>query len=151
MEQVIYEDRPNTDIWMKLVIALPSAVLIISALMIISTNLQEAIYMFIASACILLVLNYIVIPAGYIIYDSKISIRFRGPLAFNMPFSTIKTLRRARALSFGINLPTSISAANALEIVRKKRMAVVITPGDKQAFLANFEKAFKEWQTYGGK
>lgn len=148
MEQVIYEDKPQTDIWLKLIVVLPSIILVISAILIMGTNLMEGIYMLCAAAVIGLILYFMVIPVAYIIYDNKISIRFRGPLAFNMPFSTVKSVRQARWSTFGVNLPTCMSISRAIEIVRNKRMAVTITPEDKQAFITNFENVFREWQKY---
>jgi hypothetical protein len=151
MEQVIYEDKPHTDIWIKLIVLLPSIILVFSALMIMGTNLQEGICMLGVAVVTWLILNFMVIPTRYVIYDSKISIRFNSPFSFSMPFATIKAVRQASWSTFGVNLPTNLSPSNAIEILRKRRMAVTITPGDKQAFITNFENAFKEWQKYQGK
>jgi hypothetical protein len=148
MEQVIYEDKPRTDTWIKSVVWLPSIILAVTAVPLMNKSLEAGIYMLCAAVALGLVINFLVIPTGYVIYANKIAIRFRGPLAFNMPFSTVVGIRRSRCSTIGINLPTNMSQSNAVEIVRKRRMAVNITPGDKQAFITNFENAYKEWQKY---
>jgi len=155
MEHVIYEDKPHTDTWMKLILALPVIIVIGSAIPLIVLGRREEINQAftVLGACLLLVLliDFLVVPRAYVVCDSRITIRFRGPLAFHIPFSTVKGLRRASYLSFGISLPTSMSPSNIIEITRKRRMSVIITPGDRQSFITNFENAFKEWQQYGAK
>ena len=89
-----------------------------------------------------------IIPKKYCVLEDKIKIIFRGPLEFNIPFSTIIIVRPTRWSTVGINLPTNLSVANALEIIRRKRMAVTITPVDKDKFIDNFEKAFHNWKAY---
>jgi len=148
MEQVIYEDKPRTDTWVRSVVWLPSIILAVTAVPLMNKSLEAGIYMLCAAVAIGLALNFLVIPTGYAIYNDKISVRFRGTLSFDMPFSTIVGVRRARWSTFGVNLPTNMSQANAVEIVRKRRLAVTITPADKQAFVTNFEQVFKEWQKY---
>jgi hypothetical protein len=39
-----------------------------------------------------------------------------------------------------------MSQSSALEIARKRRMPVNITPADRQAFVSNFDKAFNDWK-----
>jgi hypothetical protein len=148
MEQVIYEDKPRTDTWIRSIVWLPSIILAVTAVPLMNTSLEAGIYMLCAAAAAGLILNFLVIPTGYAIYNDKISVRFRGPLSFNMPFSTVVGVRRSRWSTIGVNLPTNMSQASAVEIVRKRRLAVTITPGDKEAFITNFENVFKEWQKY---
>jgi hypothetical protein len=94
---------------------------------------------------------YLLIPSKLSVLDSAIRIGFRMPFAFLIPFNTVVTLRPARWSTIGVNLPSNMSQSNAIEIVRKNRLAVTITPSDKEAFLAVFDKAMKEWKTYPGK
>ena len=146
MEQVIYEDKPRTDTWIKSVVWLPSIILAITAVPLLNKSLEAGIYMLCAAVAAGLILNYLFIPVAYVVYNDKIAIRFRGPFSFNMPFSTVVGIRRSRCSAIGINLPTNMSQSDAVEIVRKRRLSVNITPGDKQAFISNFENVFKEWQ-----
>lgn len=151
MEQIVYEDKTQTDIWIRLIISLPSVTMFASALLVLEAAPQEGIYMLAASILLWLLLYFMVIPCKYVIYKGRIVIGFRGPFSFNIPFSTVKGLRRDVTLSMGINLPTRISSANAIQIVRKKQMNIMITPSDINAFLKGFDKAYSEWQKYGGK
>jgi len=105
----------------------------------------------ITMALVMGILLYLIIPSKLIILDSAIRIGFRVPLAFLIPFSTVVTVRPSRRSTIGINLPSNMSQSKAVEIVRKSRLTVTITPLDKEAFLTNFDKAFKEWKMYEGR
>jgi hypothetical protein len=149
MDYVIYEDKPRTDIWLKLVFVLPSAALLISALILLKTDPGGALYFIygVAGTALLMGSLYILIlPTRYNILNDKIKIQFRGPLSFNIPFDTIAGVRDARWSTVGVNFPTNMSQAAVLEIVRKGRMPVTITPSDKQAFIQSFQKAFEDWK-----
>jgi hypothetical protein len=148
MQQVIYEDKPRTDTWIRSIVWLPSVILAATAVPLMSKSLEAGIYTLCAAAAVGLALNFLVIPTGYVIYNDKITVRFRGPFAFNMPFSTVTAIRSSRWSTVGVNLPTNMSQANAVEIVRRRRLSVTITPSDKQAFITNFESVYKEWQKY---
>jgi len=145
MDYVVYEDRPRTDIWLKLIFLLPVALIFISAF-IFSKSDPAGIYVAIGAAIIMAILYFLIIPTRYCILNNKMRIEFRGPFAFNMPFDTITDVRDARWSTAGINLPTTMSQSSVLEIVRKGRMSVTITPADKQAFVSNFHKAFQDWK-----
>ncbi len=145
MDYVVYEDTPRADIWIKLIIILPSALLLITSIILLPVDLSATLY-FILMALLLGIIFLFVIPVKYSILNSSIRIQFRGPLAFAIPFETIVTVRQARWSTVGINLPANMSQSNAVEIVRHRRMSVTITPADKQAFIHSFEKAIKDWQ-----
>lgn len=149
MDYVVYEDKPRTDIWLKLIFTLPSAILLISALIFSKTDPACALYFIYGAAGTALlmgILYILILPTRYSILNNKIRIQFRGPLSFNIPFDTVAGVRDARWSTVGINLPTNMSQAAALEIARKGRMAVTITPSEKQAFIESFHKAFEDWK-----
>ncbi|MFA5079374.1 MAG: hypothetical protein WC541_07815 [Dehalococcoidia bacterium] len=97
------------------------------------------------------IIPFLLVPVRLSILNSAIRIGFRLPFSFRIPFSTIVTLRPPRWSTVGINLPSNLSQKNAVEIVRKKRLVVCITPSDREGFLAGFDRAFKEWKTYEGR
>jgi hypothetical protein len=148
MDYSIYEDRPQTDAWIKGVFILPPVLLLIIAAFFSPINLREALYLAyetVAMAVFMGMLFLLVIPKKYCVYTTKIRIEFRGPFAFNIPFDTITSLRDVQWSTVGINLPTNMSRSSLLEIARKRRMAVTISPSDRKAFIANFEKAYRDW------
>lgn len=145
MKYTEYEDRPSIDIWAKLILSLPILILIIETIHIWTNDPSYGMYVALLTILIGIVFIFI-LPNRYSILDDKIKIGFRGPFSFNIPFETITALRQQRRSTIGINLTTCLSAARALEIIRKKRMTVTITPGDREAFISNFEKSYREWQ-----
>jgi hypothetical protein len=149
MDSVIYEDSPRSDAWMRIIVFLPSSLLLIAALFIPAKDQPVATFM-ILFAIIVAAVTFCIIPVKYCILDSKIRIAFRGPAYFDIPFETVVTVRRSRWSTVGINLPANMSQANSVEIIRKHRLAVTITPTDQKVFIGSFEEAFNKWQKYRG-
>lgn len=145
MDYQIYEDKPHTDIWIRGIVLLPSAIILVTAIFTWQESHEVTLYMIGVALLIGLIITFI-IPVRYCIFNTKIRIEFRGPFAYNIPFETISDVRNARWFTVGINLPTSMSQSRAIEIVRKGRMAVNITPTDKQAFISDFQRAFHDWK-----
>ncbi len=145
MDYKIYEDNPHIDTWMRAILLLPSAIIVMTAIITWQESWQVALYLIAGAVLFGFVFTFIV-PIRYCIFNNKIRIEFRGPFAFNIPFETVTGLREPRWFSAGVNLPTNMSQSCALEIARKGRMPVNITPADKQAFISNFNKAFQDWK-----
>jgi hypothetical protein len=149
MDYVVYEDKPRTDIWLKLIFILPPVLLLITAFISSRTNPAGAMYFVYGAAgmAVVMAMLYIfVLPSGYSILNDKMRIQFRGPFSFNIPFDRVAAVRDARWSTAGINFATVISQAALIEIARKGGMTVTITPSDKQAFIQNFHKAFEDWK-----
>jgi len=145
MDYKIYEDIPHTDIWIRGIVLLPAAIILVTAIFTWQESLEVTLYMIGLAFLSSLVIVFI-IPIKYCIYNTKIRIEFRGPFAFNIPFETVTSIGDPRWFTVGINLPTNMSQSSAIEIARKGRMSVNITPSDKKAFISNFEKAFQDWK-----
>jgi hypothetical protein len=119
-----------------------------TALSLTLTQEWEGALFLLAEATLVSLLMILILPRKYRILDDRIEIVLGGPFRFNIPFKTIKGVRNATWKSVGINLPTSLSLKNGAEIVRKRCLSVNITPGDRQAFIENLEKAMKSWSVY---
>ncbi|MFA5399559.1 MAG: hypothetical protein WC169_10195 [Dehalococcoidia bacterium] len=150
MNFAVYEDSPRTDIWMRVIFFLP-ALIILATIVIMPDEEPWVPAMLIIVAVIAVGLPFLLLPTRLSILNSAIRIGFRLPFAFLIPFNTVTTLRPSRWSTVGINLPTNLSPKNAVEIVRKHRLSVTVTPSDREAFIAGFDKAFKEWKTYEGR
>jgi len=153
MDYVVYEDQPPTDIWIKLVFVVPPTVLLIPALTLLKPDAAGASYFIYGAAStgiLMAILFVFTVPTRYCILNDRVRIEFRGPFAFNVPFNTITGISNARWSTVGINFPTNLSQSNVLEISRRRRMAVTITPADKQAFADNFRKIFQDWKQQKG-
>jgi hypothetical protein len=150
MDFAVYEDTPRTDVWMRAVIFLPSVIILTTAIIMpVEEPWVPALMVLIAVMAGTLL--YLLIPSKLSVLDSSIRIGFRIPFAFTIPFNTVVTLQPSRWSTIGMNLPSNMSQSNAVEIVRKHRLSVTITPSDRGAFLANFDMAFKKWKMYEGR
>jgi hypothetical protein len=87
-----------------------------------------------------------IFPRRYCILDNKVKIVLGGPFSFNIPFDNLETARAPEGVTCGINFATCFSSKNAVEIVKKKGLNVNITPGDRELFLENLDKALADWR-----
>jgi hypothetical protein len=149
MEYLIYQDKPNTDIWMRMVLGIPLVALAAGGIVAMHEDASVGLIL-LGEAAVLFILFICILPIAYRIYSDKIQIAFRVPWSFNIPFSNIKTIKPPRWFSGGINLPTCFSPSRALEIIRLKGMSVNISPSKRQAFIDQFQKAYNDWQRANG-
>lgn len=147
MDSVVYEDTPKYDTWLKAILALPLALFLIWALYLATSDPEAAIGLFV-TIIFMAVIYWAVMPRKYRILDSKVRIVLGGPFSFNIPFDTIETATSPKGLALGINFVTSFSTKNVVQIVRKRKLNVNITPGDPELFLENLNKALNSWRDY---
>ena len=146
MESLIYEDTPRYDVWLKAIMLLPLFFVLIGVFNLTSEP-GSAIGMF-ATAVLMSAIYWAVFPRKYRILESKVKIVLGGPFSFNIPFDTIETARAPKGASVGLNFPSSFSGKNAVQIVRRKRLNVNITPSDRELFLENLDKALNGWRSH---
>jgi hypothetical protein len=105
-----------------------------------------------ATAVFVLLLFWATFPRRYQIFTDRVKIVLGGPLSVNIKFDTIKEAREARgekALGFwGLRFTTSTK--DIMEIVRNKGMCVVISPGNRESFLKELNKAIADWKRSRG-
>ena len=142
MDSILYEDKPHYDVGMKAIMALPLLFVIIGMFFVES---NEAIVMF-ATAALIAAIYWAVFPRRYRILSSKVRIVLGGPFGFNIPFDTIETAIQPKGMAIGINFATSFSSKNAVVIVRKSKLNVNITPGNRELFLENMDRALESWR-----
>jgi hypothetical protein len=151
MDTLLYTDSTHKDIWFKLVLAIPVVIILVPALCYLNTNENEAAFGMFGTVVFILVIFWIIFPRQYVVFGSKVRIVFGGPFSFTIPFATIKMARIAKGTSFGMNLPSSLSNKHAVEIVRNKRMSVIITPANRELFLETLDKALSDWRKYNSR
>lgn len=147
MDSVVYEDTPLYDVWLKSIMVLPVFFILVGAFYFISSEPEAAIGMF-ATAVLIAVIYWAIMPRKYRILDSKVRIVLGAPFSFNIPFDTIETARIPKGATLGVNFVSSFSAKNVVQIVRKRKLNVNITPSNRELFLENLEKALNSWRDY---
>ena len=131
---------------MKAIMALPLFFILIGAFNLTSEP-GAAIGMF-GTAALVVAIYWAVFPRKYCILSSKVKIVLGGPFSFNIPFNTIETARIPKGAAIGINFASSFSSKNAVQIIRRKRLNVNITPSDREVFLENMDKALDSWRSH---
>ena len=145
MANLVYEDKPKYDIWIIAILGLPVILMVIPALFLNSSDPETSISL-LGTATFIIVIYWIVMPRKYCIMEDRFKIALGGPFSFSISYSKIETARDMKGTSAGINFATSFK--NGVEIVRRRGMNINITPGDRELFLENLDKALKEWRNH---
>lgn len=88
-------------------------------------------------------------PTKYQIFNEKIRIVLGYVLHFDIPFSNIENVTAATwqdLCGLNLNFINSYSSDDILQITRKHGAKIHITPGDRDQFLENLNKAVYDWK-----
>jgi hypothetical protein len=129
---------------------LPAFFLIIGIYYLVTAQVGSAIGLF-ATGVLMGAIYWAIFPRKYQILDSKIRIILGGQFSFNVPFDNLETVGKPEGVSLGINFATTFLSQHVVEIKRKKGMTVNITPGDRDQFLENLNKAVYDWKRSASK
>ena len=87
-----------------------------------------------------------ILPQRFQIYQDRVRIVLGGPLAINIPFSNIRTVRMVSArkvfVYWGNRFATSTHSI--VEIVRKKGLGFAISPANRDMFLEQLNQALSQ-------
>lgn len=92
-------------------------------------------------------LFYCVMPRSYQIFEDSIRINLSGPFQMRLDFKDIRSIFRvegANALA-STNIRFATSTAYVIEIARKGKIGVVISPSNGGAFLDQANQALKKY------
>ena len=147
MENLVYEDSPRYDLWLKLILGGVLALTFVMGAVLLSEDVGAALLMFGVTAFEVLLFKAI-LPRRFQIFEDRLKIVLGGPFALNIPFSDIMDVQAApgaRALIFlGVRFATS--TRTVVKIVRHKALNVVISPANRGAFLEQLEQALEAAQ-----
>jgi hypothetical protein len=145
MDPVTYEDRPKYDIWIKLIIILPIAIVLISALFTVNSDPDATTGMLI-TLVLLVVIFWLVFPRKYRLTGKGVKIVLGRPFSFTIKYRNIEKAEIPKGLTIGYNFVTSFK--NTLQIVTRRGMNFNISPTNPALFIENLEKALDEWETW---
>jgi len=150
MNIVIYEDMPRYDAGMKIVLAVPVAIFVITAIQVyISEGIESALFIVVPFAVVCLIF-LLVMPRHYQVLDDRVRVVLGGPFSISYSFSGVKEVVQQRSLWPSINFVTALSSKRVVYISRFKGMPVAITPTDPQAFISAAGRAMASWKRIGG-
>jgi len=142
MNELLYEDTPRYDFWLKLILGSVLALTLILGFVLLPTDIVVACVMFGVTLLDALLFKAI-LPRRFQIFQDRVRVVLGGPLALNIPLSDI---REARSVSgstafayWGLRFATSTQGI--VEIVRKAGMSLVISPANADTFLEQLNQA----------
>ena len=144
MNELVYEDTPRYDNWLKLILGAVLALTFILGIFLLFEDTAAAWIMFGVTLFDAL-LFYTVLPHRYLIFQDRLRIALGGPFSLNIFLSTIKEVRPASGLKAfaytGIRFATS--SRSVVEIIRHKGWNIVISPANRDVFLEQLSYALK--------
>ena len=143
MSNLLYEDNPKYDTWLKVLLGGILALPFVLGPILISVNIEEALVLF-GAALFEIILFRMILPRRFQILNDKLRIILGGgPFALNIPLSDITDVRPrtgAKAFVFtGIRFATS--ANHTIEVIRSKGLNIVISPTNDDMFLEQLNQA----------
>ncbi len=136
MKNLVYEDIPRYDSWLKLMLGSILALTFIPGFVLLPTDIVAAWVMFGITLFDALLFKAI-LPRRFQIFQDRVKIVLGGPLALNIPLLDIREARSASSskafVYWGIRFATSYQ--HIVEIVRKKGLSLVISPANADRFL----------------
>jgi hypothetical protein len=141
---LMYEDIPRYDWSLKLILGAVLTATLVAGIILLFNDVAAGLGMFGVTFLDAMIFHFVA-PRRYQIFNTKVRIVLGWPFSMDIPLSTIKEARSASSADtfayWGIRLATSSSGA--MEITRKKGWNVVISPSNREDFLARLNEALK--------
>lgn len=157
MDSVLYEGTVKYEFWAKVLLAFPVILLIAMGAFFydyahyrdVPSEVETAfhavaIVLFLTAPFILLV-YWLVLPTRIYILQDKIRIKY-GRFFWNIRFDTIETIKTARGIPPLMSNSSVTSYRNQIEIVRKHRMNIRLSPSQRDRFVEHANRALSDWR-----
>jgi hypothetical protein len=154
---VLFEDTIKYEFWVKVLLAFPVILLIaMAAFFYYSAHYKDAvpneveiafhtvsIVLFLTAPFILLV-YWLVLPTKIYILQDRIRIKY-GLFFWNVRFDTIEIVKTAKGIPPLVSNSSVTSYRNQIEIVRKKRMNIRLSPSRRDQFVDHANRSLSDW------
>ncbi len=147
MDNVEYEEKSKYDGWFIAVLAVPVAIIAITAIYVGLIGSVNAYAILILDLFIILCL-WLLMPRKFCIMNNGVRVFLGGGINFSIPFRKIKQVRKMEGVSIGINFATS--SKTALEIVISGGMNINIAPENRDLFVEHLNKTIDRWREHKG-
>ncbi len=143
MDSLVYEDIPLYDKWFRAILGLILIAVLVPALVMINSDPETSIGLF-GTAVFVVILLWVILPRKYLVLNDRLKIILGMGLSISVALDNIEAARIPKGLTAGINFITSIR--NPVEIVRRKGLNINISPGNRDLFLENMDRALNDWR-----
>ena len=157
MSTVLYESSIKYEGWTKILLGVPVALMIAMGIFFYRfASIQQGIsseaeYGFLVASIVLfatgpflLLIYWLVLPTKINIHQDKIRIKY-GQFYWNVRFETIESLKPAKGMPPVWSNSSVTSYRNQIEIVRKKKMNIRLSPDNRDQFLDRANRALSDW------
>jgi hypothetical protein len=162
MDLVLYEESIKYDFWAKAALIFPIVLLIAMGLFFyVDAHYKDllpresakdsnmgALILFAAAPFVLFV-YWMALPRKIFVLQDRIRLQF-GQFFWNIPFETIETVKASSGVPLWICSSSITCYSTQIEIVRKKRGNIRVSPARRDQFLDYVNRALSDWKrTYG--
>jgi hypothetical protein len=157
MDSVLYEDTVKYEFWAKVLLVFPVILLVAMGIFFydyahnrdVPTEVEIAFHtvslvLFLTAPFILLV-YWFVLPTKIYILQDRIRIKY-GRFFWNIRFNTIETVKTARGIPPLFSNSSVTSYRNQIEIVRRGRMNIRLSPSRRDQFVEHANRALSDWR-----
>ncbi len=158
MDLVIFEDSIKYDLGIKVVLALSLVLLIVPGILFYVDAEDSDIFLgesaaesrigsfvLFASAVFLLAVFWLILPRAIAVSQEGLILKFRV-FNWNIPFATIKSIEPASGIIVWWAHSWITSYRSQIEIIRKYRFKIRVSPSRRDQFLEYAHRAFADWK-----
>ena len=159
MDLVIFEDSIKYDLGIKIVLVLSLALLIVLGILFYvdaqdsdifpdqpAAESRTGAFVLFASAVLLLGVFWLMLPRAIAVSQEALILRFRA-FNWNFPFATIKSIKPASGIIVCWAHSWITSYRSQIEIIRKRRLKIRVSPSRRDQFLEYANKALADWKS----
>jgi hypothetical protein len=159
MDVVIFEDGIKYDLGIKIVLVLSLVLLVVLGILFYVDAQESDIFpgepaaesragsfVLFASAVFLLAVYWLILPRAIAVSQEGVILRFRA-FNWNIPFATIRSIAPASGIIVWWAHSWITSYRTQIEIIRKYRLKIRVSPSRRDQFLEYAHKAFADWKT----
>jgi len=158
MDQIIFEDSIKYDPWIKAVLVFSFVLLIVLGILFYvdahdsdifpkepATESKTGSVVLFISAVLLLAVYWLILPRKIAVSQDGIILKFSG-FNWTIPFKTIKSIKPASGIIVWWAHSWITSYGSQIEIARKNRLKIRVSPSRRDQFLEYAYKAFADWK-----
>ena len=155
---ILYETGFRYDRWIKFLLGLPFVLtvgvgLILSGWVQIDGLMPEGLdgetqfagHLMFGMAGLLLFMYWMMLPVKVIVHLDRLRVQY-GRFFWTIPFETVESVRAAKGFPGPGTQSAMTSFKTQVEIIRKKRRAVRISPENRDEFLDRANRALEDWR-----
>ncbi len=141
---LVHEDVPRYGLLFRLIIVAVPGIFLISGIYLWFQGDAEGSRAMLSGIILIGLVFWAVFPRKYQIFQDHLRIVLGGPLALRISFNNIEKIGVTSTHVITVNFVTAVTRSY-VEIVRKKGLAIVITPRDNDSFIESANRALGEW------